>query len=298
MENNAAGGGLTRESRAVPRGRRIPRLGWLIASVLGILALVVVGCCTLPGVAADLVPPFAAGGTPEATATASQTFAVGMRPTLIIRDTAGNVTFAPGKDGQVVVTATTRVRDRSATDARRILGAVSVQMAQDGNTIGVATHFPSDIGPGDSPTVDLALAVPVATQINAEVTTGDVMIRQIAGQMNVTTTTGDITGQDAIIAGGSHFTTTTGNITLDGQMNSASLLQVKVGTGNIVLRMPPGIPGHLDALTDAGSITVKGWPITVEHEGAGARAVGDLHPGPVDVIILRAGSGNITFESR
>lgn len=292
--------------------RAIPRLGWLVASVVGILALAVVSCCALPGMAGGLVGPIspaAPAGTPEATQALAQSFAVGVRPTLVIHDAAGNVRLKPGPDGKVAVTATKRVRGLSDADARRILGEMGVEMTQNANTITVAAHFPSDAAasPGATPgagasgslSVDIDLTVPVASQITADVGTGNVTIQQIAGQMNVSTTVGDITAQNAVFAGASHFTATTGDIMLDGEMNSASLLEAQVTTGSITMWMPAVISAHLDARTDDGSISVKGWSVPISQQGAsGAQAVADLRPGPTDFITLRVTTGNITFAAR
>jgi hypothetical protein len=273
-----------------PADGNAPRRDRLIAVVMGCVAFAVIGCGTTLG-----------GGPPEATQTLSRTFAVGQRPTLAIQDTAGNVTVTAGADGQVSVQVIKRVRDQSGAEAQRILNSVGVDMTQDGNTITVMTHFPSGGTPtsGSSPTVDIQITAPQASQLSADLGAGNVTIGRIAGQMNVTATAGNIEAQKAIFAGSSHFAATAGNITLDGEMNSASLLQAEVKTGNITLRLPAPISAHLDARTEVGAVTVSGWPIAVTRVGTtGAQAVGDLRPGPTDQITLRVSTGSITVGQR
>jgi hypothetical protein len=284
-----------------PRLRAAPWWGWLIAALLGVLLVAIVGCCLLSGLAAGLIVRMSQSGAPEATATLTKTFTVGVRLTLVIHDTAGAVTLTRGGDGRVAVQATRRVRDRSETDARRILDELTVDVTQDGNTITIQTRFPSETSavPGGSRTVDIDLTVPQASQVNADVAAGNVTIGQIAGQMIVTVTAGNIEARNVIFAGASRFTATAGNVTLDSEMNSGTLLEAQVTTGNITLRLPAGTPAHLDARTDVGTVHVNGWPIQVVRQGTtGAQAVGDLHPGPIDEIILRASAGNITFAPR
>lgn len=287
---NTPGRGTTRLAFGLMT-RGTSRRGRLIAVILGVVVLVAAGCGYAPGDA----------GQPEATQTLSRTFAVSGRDTLVIRDSAGNVTVTRGGDGQVGVQITKRVRSLPGAEAQRVLESVAVDLTQDGNSVTIQTHFPGDSGStsGASPTVDVQVTAPQASQLDINAAAGNVTIREIAGQMTVTATAGNIEAQNAIFAGFSRLSASAGNVTLDGEMNSASVLQADVKAGNISLRLPAPISAHLDARTDVGTITVSGWQVSVTQVGTtGAQAVADFQPGPTDQITLRVGTGNITVAQR
>lgn len=296
---------------ASQRWMSIPRGGWLAGVVLGFGRLVLIGCC-LVGLGVGIALLAACGwvttsATNEVTQHQTQTFDVGFRPTVVIDDTAGNVSLTPGQDGKVGVQVTKRVA--AVPNAEGILSDLQVAMSKSANTVTIETHFASATPPAQagasptaasaSPMVDLVLSVPVATQLTIEVGTGNVTIQRIAGQMRVTATTGSIQAQDAVFAGLSEFTLGTGSVTLDGEMTSASMLNAQVQTGSIALKLPAPISAHLDVRTQAGSVTIMGWPLPVTKVGdTGEQAVGDLKPGPTDYITLRVATGNITVATR
>lgn len=283
-----------------PDRRTVPWWGWLVGGVLVLLALTLIGCCALSGLFVGVFS-HTFGSGPEATESLTRTFTVNGAPTLVVRDPAGNITVKPGSDGQVIVQATKRARDVSTDAARRHLQDIQVDVSQNGNIITVEARLSRDEGfnGGHERAVDVDLTVPVASQFTADVAAGNVTIRQIVGQMNVTAAAGNVETQDTTFAGASHIAVTAGNITLDGAMNSGSLLDVRVESGNITLRLPANIPAHLDAQADVGNVSVIGWPLTAARQGAtGAKALGDLAPGPTDTITLRVKAGNITVQAR
>jgi hypothetical protein len=274
-----------------------------------LVVLAIVGCCLVGGLAIGITMLRSrSGGTTETEVTQRQTasFDVGFRPSVTITDVAGNVSVNPGPDGKVSVQATKRVAN--GPNAERILSGLQVNMVKGENAVTIETRGPSatpsastprPTSSSTSPTVDLALTVPVATQLTVEVGAGAVTIQRIAGQMRVTTISGAITVQDAVFAGASQFTTTTGDVTLDGEMVSASLLGAQAQTGRIALTLPAVFSGHLDARTDAGAVTVKGWSVPVTAvNGTGQQAVGDLRQESSDYITLRVTTGDITVAPR
>lgn len=288
----------------------IPRDGWLAGGILGLATLALLGCCLLAGLGVGVALLSSRGGASGPATVISQrqtkTFTVGFRPTLIIHDMAGNVNVKPGQDGKVEIQVTKSIAN--VPNAERILSDLHIDMSQADNSLTIEPRFPdatpsasgaSPTGEGATPSVDLALSVPAATQLTVEVGTGNVALQQIAGQMRISTTTGNIQAQGAVIAGASQFTAGTGDVTLDGEMTSASLLDVQVQTGSIALMLPATIAAHLDARTQAGNVTVNGWSLSVTKvNGTGAQAVGDLRPGPTDYVTLRVGTGDITVAAR
>lgn len=285
--------------------------GWLAGSLLGLATRALISCCLVAGLGVGITLLASCGwsttsSTNEVTQRETKTFDVGFRPILVIHDTAGNVNVTPGQDGKVGVQVTKRIA--SGPNAERILGDLHVDMTQADNTLTIETSSASPTPPAsgtspttasDSPAVDLALSVPVASQLMVEVGTGSVSVQQIAGQMQVTVTKGSIQAQDAVFSGVSQFTTGAGNVTLDGEMTSASMLQAQVQTGSISLKIPAPISAHLDARTQSGTVTVNGFHLPVTKvNGTGEQAVGDLKPGPTDYITLRVATGNITVAVR
>lgn len=282
------------------QGRHSTWLAWVIGGTLGALVL---GGLLIALIAALLGGIFASTiGQNEQTATATRSFTVSGTPSLVITNTAGNITVqSSGSGSQVVVQVTKHAWGSSVAVARSGLDNTAVTLSQSGNTIAVATQFTSTYFDGGMArrTVDLLVTVPSQTNADLRLSAGNIEMRQVSGTVQVDASAGNVTTHDVTLADGSQLHTSVGNLTLDGAIASGATVDVTVSTGNATLTLPAATPAHLDASTSVGNLTIIGWPISVSGTGlTGHHASGDLGPNPSARLMAQVSTGNLTLRSR
>jgi hypothetical protein len=265
---------------------------WIIGSIVaflllaGLLLTLVVGL--IAGIAMSTI------GQHVQSTTTSKTFVVTGTPSLVISDSAGNVTVQQGGGNQVTVRVTKYAWGVSDTAAKGALQSIVVNVSQSGNTINVTTQLGSGLGRRSA---DLTVTVPAATNADVHLGAGNIDARQLSGAIRLDTGAGNVTAEAVNFAGTSRLHTGAGNITVDGAIASGTALDVLVGAGNATLTLPSDTPAHLTASTGVGNLTITGWQIPVTG-AIGHTASGNLGSNPTGALTIQVGTGNLVLMSR
>lgn len=281
------------------RARRRPRLFWLVGGCFAVLALLVVACGAIGGMAVGIFQ--FAFHEPMATAETLRTFAVQDTPQLIVTNPAGAVTLATGVDNSIRIEATRHARDRTEDDARKALATIALDLRQDGETVSVVAQFTARASawPGALRGVDLLISVPVRTKVSVTEAAGDIRVGALTGQQNLHVDAGNIDVTGATISSDSQMRVGAGNVTLDGALASGAALDVRIDAGNATLTLPSSTTTHIEARTDAGDVAVRGWPISTRHTtGATLLASGDTRPDAQSRLTVAVEAGDVTIRAR
>jgi hypothetical protein len=275
---------------------------WLCGGCLGVLILLGALCGALGGLTVGVYQ--FVFNEPSVAAVTLRTFAVQAAPQVVVTNPAGSVTFAPGDDGSVRVEATLRARDRTDDDARRALATIALDLRQDGETISVVARFsePNGAWPGASRRVDLLITVPVRTSVTVNESAGEVTVGALNGSLALRADAGNIRVTGATITGASRAQVGAGNVAIDGALDEAATLEVRIDAGNATLTLPAATAAHIEAQTNAGNVTVRGWPIATRHtSGATRLAAGDTRSdrsGALAQVRVEVEAGDITIQAR
>lgn len=301
VRERASGASLRTAEPAPPARARgqTPWYAWALGGCLTLALVLAVGCAGIGGVLFGL----ARHAPQQVTASGemSQQFAVTGPVTLTVDNPTGDVEVIAGPDKQVVVTAEMQAQAQSATSAQTLLDSFTVSMRQTGDTIAVETRLLATklIAPGTSWGARITVTLPTHADLRLEVGAGDVTLGQLTGSVVAHTRSGRIHAVATTIAGHSELTTASGAVTIDGFVADGASLLVKVGAGDVSLRLPLATSAHLDARAEVGDITIVGWPLPITREhGSGARTIGDLSPNPQASVTIQVAAGDVRIEGR
>ena len=279
-----------------------PRTHWGAWMIGGVVGAVVVACMAVALVVAIVAGVlFSAVAGPEATATTTRAFAVTGTPSLVVTNSAGNITVRVGSGNQVTAQVTSRVRARTSSIARAGANNTAVNLNQNGNAISVSAQFTTTYFDGGTAhrTVDMLLTVPAGTNIDANLGAGNINVRDITGAIRLEVGAGNLTVTNVTFSGSSRLHTGAGNVTANAAMASSAVTDIDVGAGNATVTLPADTPAHLTASTGVGNLTISGWPISVSQTSVvGRRASGDLNASPTATLTINVGTGNLTVRSR
>lgn len=246
----------------------------------------------------------------------SQTFTVGANPTVNLSDTAGTITFQPGADGQVSVTATKRLTDVVVGDAQADLDAMHITFAMKGTTVTITGTIDSTAPTSGARAIDFVVLVPASATISVTAGAGNISVSGVTGNQQIAATAGNITLSDnrgvlqidakagnvtlsnVTLAGASSLHVAAGNITGTGAVADGAKLTVTADAGNVQLTLPAATPAHLDASVRVGNLTITGWPVSVATQNLTGRvASGNLNADPTATITVTVTAGNITLTA-
>lgn len=239
-------------------------------------------------------------------------------PDLRIRNVAGTAALAAGADGQVRLVATKKVRGLLSgllSGGEDELEKVQIHVRQQGDTITVDVEYPRGSS-FKAHSVDLAFTVPASANIEsrlaagnfrAEGITGTIRTEVNAGNVELRSTRGlvraEMNAGNAELTGvelhdASRLETNAGNVRLDGALASGASLDVRVNTGNIVLRLPRETAVQLEARTQAGNVSIEGFPVSVTRGLVQQSASGATRPGATSTLTARVDAGNVTIAAK
>lgn len=270
---------------------------WVLGGLLGILLL---GAAAVVVVAALIGGLMAAVGQTEQTDVTTKTFAVSGMPSLVVSDSAGNVTIQSGSGAHVTVQVTKHAWAASTAVARRGLSTVAVNLAQSGNAISVTAQFPTNVFDSGMArrTVDLLITAPPQVNVDVNLGAGNLQARQLSGAIKLVSGAGNLTLSGDTFAQTSLLNTGAGNITGDCAIASGANVRMQIGAGNATLTMPADTPAHLVASTGVGNMTITGWSMPMMGPGVGHHTSGDMNPNPTATLTIQIGTGNLTMTSR
>ncbi len=206
--------------------------GWAVRGALLALAVVSAGCAGGPGSSASFERSLSVSGP--------------LRVELV--NGSGSVQISAGDPGQVRIRGQVRASCWVFGDVRRRVGEIASNppIERQGNLIRVGSGRARDLM--RSMTLNYTIVVPPETELETEVGSGSVEVRDIHGPAKLTTGSGGIRvanlREDAQVATGS------GGITLS---NIAGEIRATAGSGVITLSQ---IGGEIRATTGSGGITI------------------------------------------
>ena len=243
--------------------------GWAVRGALLALAVASAGC---------------AGG-PRSSASFERSLSVSGPLRLELANGSGSAQISAGDAGQVRIRGEVRARGWVPGDVRRRVEEIASNppIERQGNLIRVGSGRTRDLM--RSMTLNYTIVVPPETELETEVGSGSVEVRDIHGPAKLTTGSGGISvanlREDAQVATGS------GGITLS---NVAGEIRATTGSGGITLSQ---IRGEIRAITGSGGITIAepGGRVTA-GTGSGSVTVS----GAAADLRAKTGSGNLTIE--
>ncbi|MEO7002483.1 MAG: DUF4097 family beta strand repeat-containing protein [Ktedonobacterales bacterium] len=287
------------EVAASTRRRGAPWFVWLLGGCLAVAVIAVLVAALAAGLIGGLAYHIA--NQPTVTQQSSQIFTVSGAPTVVVRNSAGQITVTAGAADQVTAQVTKHARDSSQSQAQHDLDSMQVTLTQSGNTIIIETNYdtPSSNGFfGQQRTVDLAITVPPTASITANDAAGTINLQGVTGLINATNSAGSIHMGSVTLNDGSSLTDNAGSIEGDLALASGAAVTIQNNAGSIDLQLPASTATHLDAHANAGNITISGWPITVSHDVASASASGDTAAGASGTLTIRDNAGSITLMAQ
>ena len=213
----------------------------------------------------------------EQTEKISRTLKIGGNGELDLSTVAGDITVTRGGGNVAQLEVIKVARGRTVEEARQMLSAVTVDVAERGSRAEVSTRYPDRDQANRqrrsiNVTVQYTLTAPENTTITANSISGSIRITDIKGDVNAESISGDV-----IITNGARVMTaksTSGNVEIT---NLESQIGIEAGTvsGNLVVRQAR-VP-RVELTTVSGNLVVE-----------------NLDCGRVDVTTV---TGNIDFTS-
>lgn len=279
--------------------RRATWVPWVIGGVLGALAL---GAIVIVLIIALIGSIFSATiNQHEQSVTLTRALTVSAAPSLVISDSAGNITLRTGSGNQVVVEVTKHAWGSSAAVAQNGLSTTQVDVLQNGDTITVRSQFDttySDHGAARR-SVDLLVTVPAQANVDAHLGAGNIIARQMNGAIRLDTGAGNVTLDNVTFAGDSRLNTGAGNVQATCAIASGVAVDVHTGAGNVTMTLPANTPAQLDASTGMGNLTITGWQMAMTSSGmARHHASGAMGDHPAGKLTIEVGAGNLTLTSK
>ncbi|HYB93716.1 MAG TPA: DUF4097 family beta strand repeat-containing protein [Vicinamibacterales bacterium] len=131
---------------------------------------------------------------PEQIEKISQTHKVGDHGALDLSHLAGDIRVTGGAGSEIKIDATKRVRHRDAGEAKRLLGALRVDINSFNGRVEVRTIYPSrgQFRNNISASVDYVISVPVGTMVALKSISGDISVSHVKGEVRAETVSGDV----------------------------------------------------------------------------------------------------------
>ena len=218
-------------------------------------------------------------------------------PMLDVHNNAGNVTFASGPDGQVVVRVTKRARGgifRASGESD--LDKVIVTVAQEGSRIVIDTER-SSRSFLKHVEIDLDITTPTSSNVSLQLNAGNARMRDVRGALNVRVNAGNFGADRVTCVGDGRFEINAGNLDFTGAIERGASLEVQVNAGIARLRLPQDTPVTLDAKTTAGVLDVSGWQLDRTREIVQQSVYGTLGAEPAGTLRVRVNAGTASVTA-
>lgn len=218
-----------------------------------IVIIVVCGCCVVAAAAVAL-GWFAFSGErwqtdlqvfdvgPRSREQVEETFEVGTKPYLEIRNFAGTVSIRAGEDNVIRVAATKKASSSA-------LGRITVGMNMQGDRVVVQAEKPDRLS---NASVDLVITAPPGTEIDLRTGAGTVDMRDMTGSIRAHTGAGTVELRGA--AGPVQLGTGAGSIQYQG--SPSGHCSFDTGAGDIRLRLPADPDVRVDLSVGVGTVEV------------------------------------------
>lgn len=229
--------------------------------------------------------------------TETHEFTVAGAPSIVTRSAAGNLTITPGRDGQVHVQVTKRVRGGSFGQAGEgDLDKVRVDVTQEGDRITIDAGTRNFSLFGKQITIDIEITAPHSSALDLRLAAGNTRIQGISGLISAKVDAGNMDLSDVALANRSQLTVNAGNLTVQGALATGASLDAQVNAGSARFTLPRETAAYLDARAQAGNVRVPNWNVSITRNFATQAAYGPLGANAAGTLTIRVSAGNITVE--
>ena len=209
---------------------------------------------------------------PEQTEKFSQSIKVDDSPAFDLSHLAGDVRVTGGGGNEIRIDATKRVRHRNPDEARRLLGALRIEVNNYQGRVEVRTVYPRGNNRGISASVDYVISVPAGATVAVKSISGDLDIANVRGEVRAEAISGTVT------------ITNTPNVSL-----------AKTVSGDVVAR-DIGTESALVLGTVSGDVVASGLKVRTLEAGTISGEV-RLSGSQIERLEAKALSGNIYFDA-
>ena len=230
-------------------------------------------------------------GRTDSRATAPFSFDVEVTNQTSIRLEAinGNVEISGRSDAtSVTVSGERQVHSHRASDARRRLDDLQVEVEDLGDEIVIRTIQPRDTD-GRNYVVNYTITLPVDLDVAAGLVNGNLSVAAIDGFTSINTINGNVTLRD--IAGSASVVLTNGNIESEVFLSTDGVIELTTTNGNISLEIPQSTSAALQARVTNGAISLSNLDLS-DAESTNRSLSGTLGEGE-GAIDLQTVNGNI-----
>jgi DUF4097 and DUF4098 domain-containing protein YvlB len=132
---------------------------------------------------------------PEQIDKVSQTIKVGEGSGIDLNHLSGDIRVTAGSASEIKIDATKRVRHRDASEAKRLLDALRVDINNFNGRVEVRTIYPrrGSFGNNVSASVDYVISVPPGATVALKSISGDISVTNVKGEVRAETVSGDVT---------------------------------------------------------------------------------------------------------
>ena len=127
---------------------------------------------------------------PEHVEQFARTVRLGRNGTFELSNVTGDITVTGGGGDDVRIEATKRVRHRDAAEARRLLQAIQIAVAERSGLVEVRTDLPRRRNWSGG--VEYRVTVPSAANVTVQTVSGDLRLTNVGGELRAETVNGDI----------------------------------------------------------------------------------------------------------
>jgi len=222
---------------------------------------------------------------------------------------AGNIQLSAG-EGAITVRVARHCQADEEESAQQGLETITVGSELNDDELDVTVELPEEL-PGCDAAV--TISAPAGTAVSLSTETGNVTVYGMTAGVEATTQAGAIrltnTGGRAELetgsgevnvsthAGGILARTGTGSITCTiTAVDERETVTLETAAGAVTLRLPADVSAHIDAATQAGTVSVYGFEAIWDTETDKA-VVGTVLYGDTEVMV-RSGAGNISIGTQ
>ena len=206
----------------------------------------------------------------EVTEPFSRTLTLGRNGTFELTNPSGDIVITGGRGDQLRIDAVKRARQQDEAEARRLLTAIEIDVAERTGLVQVRTLFPR--ARNWSGGVDYTVTLPDSASVVVRGVSGNVRVTNIGGDLRADTVSGDLA-----------------------VTNVRRLRSVRAVSGDVEISQAEG--QDTTAGTVSGSVTVRGLKaqgMTVESVSGDIR----MSDAEIDRVRLRTVSGDVDFAGR
>ncbi len=305
-------------SRPQLRKKRGP-WAWII---VGIIILLLINGFAQANHSPPLSPPFYSNfdnRAPSIGDQISQSYNIGVHPTITIADPLGNINVQVDPNAHEVTIQANRQINGSQHDLNsNNLNDLQVNTVPSNNgdtlTVNVVDNTQPDLS---SRSVDFVVTVPSSADLNLTTTSNDITVNGISGHMTLATDSGNInlsqatlTGESSLntnsgsiearqttLGGHSIFKSDSGDVTFDGSLNSQGLYHFESNSGTVDVTLPNNSSFHTHATTNSGSIDSDFPEVKISSpDNNSTVATGDVGNAPSATLDIKTDSGTISIH--